>query len=171
MNRLSLLEVGFCLSVLVVSAGCGKGVPAVSAKDGDTGPRPGIVEPDMDANNVKVDDPGKFPAVTAGVYLAAPELKVTGVVSPDVSRQVPVPSLASGRVVEIDARLGDEVKKGQLLFKVRSSDISGAFSDYRKATADEQLARTQLERAKMLYDKGAMSLNDLEVAQDNADKL
>jgi multidrug efflux pump subunit AcrA (membrane-fusion protein) len=31
-----------------------------------------------------------------------------------------VPSLATGRIVEIDARLGDEVKKGQLLFKVRN---------------------------------------------------
>jgi len=169
MNRLSLLEVGFCLSVLVVSAGCGKGVPAVSAKDGDTGPRPGIVEPDMDANNVKVDDPGKFPAVTAGVYLAAPELKVTGVVSPDVSRQVPVPSLASGRVVEIDARLGDEVKKGQLLFKVRSSDISGAFSDYRKAVKNEQLAKIQLDRAQLLFDNGAIARSQFEIAQNAED--
>ena len=95
----------------------------------------------MDANNFKVDHPEQFPLATAGEYIAAPELNVTGVVSPDVSRQVPVPSLASGRVVEIDARLGDEVKKGQLLFKVRSTDIAGAFSDYRKAVKNEQLAQ------------------------------
>ena len=93
---------------------------------------PATVEPDMDANNFKVDHPEQFPLATAGEYIAAPELNVTGVVSPDVSRQVPVPSLASGRVVEIDARLGDEVKKGQLLFKVRSTDIAGAFSDYQQ---------------------------------------
>ena len=48
--------------------------------------------------------------------------------------------------------------------------MSAAFSDYRKAVADEQLARTQLERSKLLYDKGAMSLNDLQVAQDTEDK-
>jgi cobalt-zinc-cadmium efflux system membrane fusion protein len=48
--------------------------------------------------------------------------------------------------------------------------MSAAFSDYRKALADEQLARTQLERSKLLYDKGAISLNDLQVAQDSAEK-
>jgi cobalt-zinc-cadmium efflux system membrane fusion protein len=91
-------------------------------------------------------------------------------VNPDISRAVPVISLAVGRVVEIHARLGDTVKKGQLLLKVQSADISGAFSDYQKAVADEQLARTQLERAKLLYDKGAISQNDLQIAQNAEDK-
>ena len=77
-------------------------------------------------------------------------------VSPDVSRQVPVPSLATGRVVEIDAQLGDEVKKGQLLFRVPSSDIAGAFSDYRKAVNNEELTKVQLERAQPLFDHGAV---------------
>ena len=49
---------------------------------------------------------------------------------------------------------------------MQSADIAGAYSDYQKAVADEQLTRTQLERAQLLYDKGAISLNDLEVAQD-----
>ena len=90
--------------------------------------------------------------------------------NPDISRAVPVISLAVGRVAEIDARLGDTVKKGQLLLKVQSADISGAFSDYQKAVADEQLARTQLERAGLLYDKGAISQNDLQIAQNAEDK-
>jgi membrane fusion protein, heavy metal efflux system len=68
--------------------------------------------------------------------------------------------------VEIGARLGDTVKKGQVLLRVQSADIAGAYSDYQKAVADEQLTRTQLERAQLLYDKGAISLNDLQVAQD-----
>jgi cobalt-zinc-cadmium efflux system membrane fusion protein len=116
-----------------------------------------------------VDHPEQFPLATAGEYIAAPELNVTGVVSPDVSRQVPVPSLASGRVVEIDARLGDEVQKGQLLFKVRSTDISGAFSDYQKAVRNEQLAQIQLNRAKLLFDNGAIPKSALEVAQTTED--
>jgi cobalt-zinc-cadmium efflux system membrane fusion protein len=123
----------------------------------------------MDASNFKVDHPEQFPLATAGEYLASPELNVTGVVSPDVSRQVPVPSLASGRVVEIDARLGDEVKKGQLLFKVRSNDIASAFSDYRKAVKNEQLAQIQLNRAKLLFDGGAIPKSALEVAQNAGD--
>jgi cobalt-zinc-cadmium efflux system membrane fusion protein len=111
----------------------------------------------MDANHFKVDHPEQFPLATAVERKAAPELNVTGVVSPDVSRTVPVISLATGRVVEIHARLGDVVKKGQLLLKVQSSDVAGAFSDYRKAVNDERLARVQFERQQLLFDRGAVA--------------
>jgi cobalt-zinc-cadmium efflux system membrane fusion protein len=134
-----------------------------------TGPVAAPVQPDMDSSNFKVDHPEQFPVVTAGEHVAAPELNATGVVQPDVSRQVPVPSLASGRVVEIDARLGDEVKKGQLLFKVRSTDIAGAYSDYRKAVKNEQLAKIQLDRAKILLDDGAIPKSAFEIAQNTED--
>jgi cobalt-zinc-cadmium efflux system membrane fusion protein len=123
----------------------------------------------MDANNFKVDHPEQFPLTTAGEYTAAPELNVTGVVNPDVSRQVPVISLASGRVVEIDVRLGDEVKKGRLLFMVRSTDIAQAFSDYRKAIVNEQLANIQLTRAKDLLEHGAIPRSVFEQAQNVED--
>jgi cobalt-zinc-cadmium efflux system membrane fusion protein len=78
-------------------------------------------------------------------------------------------SLASGRVVDIRARLGDSVRKGQLLLRVRSDDISGGFDAYRKAISDELLARKQLDRAKLLYEHGAIAQQDLEVAQDTED--
>jgi membrane fusion protein, heavy metal efflux system len=48
--------------------------------------------------------------------------------------------------------------------------MSAAFSDYRKAVADEKLARIQFERAKLLYDKGAISLNDFQTAEDVENK-
>jgi len=113
-----------------------------------------------------VDNPEQFPIATAGQHDAAPELKTTGSVSADVSRSIPVISLASGRIVEIDARLGDTVTKGQLLLKVQSQDIAQAFSDYRQAVADETLARAQLERSKELLEKGAIPKKDEEVAED-----
>jgi membrane fusion protein, heavy metal efflux system len=83
---------------------------------------------------------------------------------------VPVISLAAGRVVSIGARLGDTVSKGQVLLRVQSADMSAAFSDYRKAVADEKLASIQLERSKLLYDRGAVSLNDLQVSEDTENK-
>ena len=133
-------------------------------------PPPLKLERVEDRNLFQVDHPERFQLVQAREHITTSQLRVTGTVNPDILRAVPVVSLATGRVVEIHARLGDTVQKGQLLLKVQSADISGAFSDYRKATADEQLARTQLERAKLLYDKGAISLNDLQVAQDAEDK-
>jgi cobalt-zinc-cadmium efflux system membrane fusion protein len=169
MNRSLLLEVTLCSCIVLSMCGCGRQVTAASGKDVDTGARPATVEPDLDANNFKVDHPEQFPLATAAEYVASPELNVTGAVSPDVSRQVPVPSLASGRVVEIDARLGDEVKQGQLLFKVRSTDIAGAYSDYQKAVKNEQLSLIQLNRAKLLYDDGAIPKSALEIAQTTED--
>jgi membrane fusion protein, heavy metal efflux system len=161
------LALSLCLCVFLAMAGCGKPVATVAAQD--TGPQPSTVEAEMDSNNLKVDHPEQFPLATAGTYLAAAELNATGVVSPDVSLQVPVPSLASGRVVEIDARLGDEVKQGQLLFKVRSSDIAGAFSDYQKAVKNEDLTRVQLERANTLFEHGAWPKSAQEIAQNAED--
>jgi cobalt-zinc-cadmium efflux system membrane fusion protein len=150
--------------------GCGRDVSAAGGnKNPDTGPKPVMAEPDFDSNNFKVEHAEQFPVTTAGEYLAAPELNVTGVVSPDVSRQVPVPSLATGRIVEIDARLGDEVKKGQVLFKVRSNDIAGAFSNYRQAVQNEKLSKIVLDRANLLYDHGAIPKSTQEVAQTAED--
>jgi membrane fusion protein, heavy metal efflux system len=147
-------------------AGCGqsKGDPKAEAP-----PSP-KVEHEEDVNVVQVNRPEQFPLATAVGHVATSQLVATGAVSPDISRTVPVISIATGRVVEIHARLGDTVKKGQLLLRVQSADMSGAFADYRKAVADEQLARTQLERSQLLYDKGAVSLNELQVAQDAEDK-
>jgi len=133
-------------------------------------PAPVKVEHEQDVNVVQIDHPEQFPLFTAIERVSTSQLVVNGVVGPDISRTVPVISLAVGRVVEIKARLGDTVKKGQVLLRVQSADMSAAFSDYRKALVDEQLSRTQLERSKLLYDKGAVSLNDLQITQDIEDK-
>jgi membrane fusion protein, heavy metal efflux system len=113
-----------------------------------------------------VDHPEQFPLAAATERPATSELVVTGTVTPDIARNVPVISLATGKVVAIHARLGDIVKKGQLLLTIRSDDVAAGFSDYRKAISAEVLTRVQLERVKDLYQHGANSLNDLQIAED-----
>ena len=54
--------------------------------------------------------------------------------------------------------------------RIQSNDIASAFSDYEKAKADEVLARVQLDRSKLLYEKGAIAHKDLEVAEDAEQK-
>jgi cobalt-zinc-cadmium efflux system membrane fusion protein len=159
----TLIEAALCLAVGLSLAGCGAKVEADAKAEA---PPATQVERESDANLIKVDHPEQFPLVTADRYDAAPELNVTGTITADISRNIPVISLASGRIVEIDARLGDTVQKGQLLLKVQSQDIAQAFSDYRQATADETLAKAQYDRSKILYEKGAIAQKDLEVAQD-----
>ena len=162
MKLRSFETLGLCLMLGFLAAGCGD-----TEKDKNAGaPPPLKVEQASDPDVFQVDHPDRFPLVTAIEHLAVPQLKATGTVTPDISRNVPVISVATGRVVEIAARLGDTVKKGQLLLRVQSADVAAAYSDYQKAVADEQLTRTQLERAQLLYDKGAFSLNDLQIAQD-----
>jgi cobalt-zinc-cadmium efflux system membrane fusion protein len=153
-----------CVVLVAVLAGCNEGKADPKAET----PPAAAVEPDLDANNFKVDHPEQFPLVAAVEHKAAPALDVTGVVQPDIARAVPVISLASGRVVEMKARLGDTVTKGQLLLRVRSNDVSGAYQVYLKAANDERLARQQLERAQILYDKGAIAKGALEQAENTA---
>jgi len=162
---------GFGTTVLFFSlggflAGCGesKGDPKAEA------PPAAQVQKEQDFSVIQVEHPEQFPLATAVAHDSASQLRVTGTVTPDISRSVPVISIATGRVVELHARLGDTVKKGQLLLRVQSADMSGAFSDYRKAVADEKLARIQFERAQLLYDKGAISLNDFQTAEDVENK-
>ena len=132
-------------------------------------PPPATVVQGLDVTHFSVDHPERYPLATAARYEAPSKLVVTGSVYPDVSRTVPVVTLASGRVVDIRARLGDTVKKGQVLLRIRSDDVAGGFDAYRKAVSDELLARKQLDRAKLLYEHGAIATQDLEVAQNTED--
>src|SRR3984885_10992648 len=132
-------------------------------------PPPAKVVSGVDVTFFAVEHPERYPIATTTQYQAPSQLFVTGTVIPDIERTVPVISLASGRVVDIRARLGDRVKKGQTLLRIRSDDIAGGFDAYRKAISDELLARKQLDRAKDLYAHGAIPLGDLEVAQDTED--
>jgi membrane fusion protein, heavy metal efflux system len=154
----------FCFGACLL-AGC-------SAKPSDPkseAPPAAVVQADADPNLVHVDHPDQFTLVAATDYAATSTIQVTGTVNPDISRTIPVISIASGRVVEVHARIGDYVKKGQLLMDVQSTDVSGAFGSYLKAVNDERLAKVQLDRAKILNDKGAIPNSQVEIAQNAED--
>lgn len=163
MNGNRFVLIAACVSWSFTLAGCGAKVQANAKMEA---PPPAQIEDESGGDIFKVENAQQFPIVPAGERDSEPELKTTGSVNADVSRNIPVISLASGRIVEIDARLGDTVKKGQLLLKIQSQDIAQAFSDYRQAVADEELAKAQLDRAKILLEKGAIAKKDEEVAED-----
>src|SRR5271156_4793400 len=160
MNLRNLARLAVVLALF--ATGCNESKPNIQAE----APPPLKVQKVEDRNLFRVDHPDQFALTEAVAHVATSQLRATGTVNPDIARTVPVISIATGRIVEIGARLGDTVKKGQVLLRVQSADIAGAYSDYQKAVADAQLTRTQLARAQLLYDKGAISLNDLQVAQD-----
>jgi cobalt-zinc-cadmium efflux system membrane fusion protein len=118
---------------------------------------------------VHVDGVGRFSLVQASSQPVRSKLQVTGSVNPDVSREIPVLSLANGRVVALHVGLGDYVQKGQLVMEVQSPDVSTAFDSYLKAVNDEHLTTVTLDRDKLLFDKGAIPKSQLEAAQDGED--
>jgi cobalt-zinc-cadmium efflux system membrane fusion protein len=159
------------ISSVLTLTNCGKVEAQADGKAAAGAPPPANVVPYANAALFTVAKPGDFPLAEATEHSTLSELVVTGTVAPDVSKQVPVPSLATGRIVEIDARLGDRVTKGQLLFKVRSADIAGAYSSYQQAVKNEllavdneRLANIQLDRAKLLFENGAVPKSALEIA-------
>jgi cobalt-zinc-cadmium efflux system membrane fusion protein len=125
----------------------------------------------IDPNVIEMDHPERFTLVEVKRRKIVDEILVNGVVTSDVNRSVAVLSLSGGRVVAIKAKLGDDVRKGQILLQIHSPDLAAAFADYQKAQADELLARKQLERSKALYERGAtIAKKDLEAAQNAEDK-
>jgi len=163
-HSITSLCVAFVASVSILAfSGC-------KSKEGDGAPPPAQVIQVADMNLLTVDakDAAKFPLTVATQIETAAELTATGSVFPDISREVPVISLANGRVVDIKTRLDDNVKKGQLLLKVQSPDITSAFNAYLKAVNDEQFAHKAQLRADDLFKHGAVSQAQLEQAEDTA---
>lgn len=160
MKRPTLLAAA-SFSLCLALAACGKKFdPASGAAP------PAQVIKTGNADVVTVDHPEDFSLAAAGQVEAARRLNVTGSVFPDVNREIPVISLASGRVVNNLVTLDQTVKKGQLLMEVQSPDVTSAFDTYVKAVNDEQLANKQYLRTKDLYAHGAVALEILEQAED-----
>jgi cobalt-zinc-cadmium efflux system membrane fusion protein len=146
--------------------GCSHGVASAAP----TAAPAATVESAPDRNVVTVADAEQFPLAQALARHEADQLLANGVVAADVSRSYAVNALFSGRVVDVKARLGDDVQKGQLLLTMTSPDMSQAFADYQKFEADATLAKTQLDRIQLLFSHGALAQKELEVAEDTSNK-
>lgn len=149
----------------LITSGCSRGSVRASNLEPAT-----TVETVADRNVVSVASPERFALSEAAVRREADQIVANGIVAADVSRTYPVNALSSGRVVDIRARLGDDVQKGQLLLTMTSPDMAQAISDLRRFRANEALTKTQLDRAQLLNSHGVLAQKDLEVAQDAYNK-
>lgn len=155
----SLLTV-LLVCLLAWATSCSKDDPASASKPPLT----------VDPNVFEADRPELFKTANAEMQPLPTVVTANGTVSPDVNRTIHVTSLGSGRVVDLKVKLGDRVRKGQTLLVISSPDLASALADYEKAKADEALSHKSLDRAQMLYTRGALAAKDLEVAQDTEDK-
>ena len=148
------------IGLTLALASCSREIPAAASKP------PVTRDPDV----FDAEHPELFKTAKAEKRALPTIVNANGVITPDVNRTSHVTSLGAGRVVDLKAKLGDNVKKGQTLLVISSPDLAGSFADFQKAKADEVLARKALERAQMLYQRGAIAAKDLEAAQDTEDK-
>lgn len=144
------------LALVFLAASCSRDSKAAPTKQ----------EVQLDPNVFETDHPELFKTAKVQTRQMPTVLNTNGTVSPDVNRTIHVTSLGGGRVAELRVKLGDAVKKGQTLLIISSPDLAAAFADYQKAVADEQLSKRALDRAQLLYDKGAIAEKDLQAAQD-----
>ncbi len=163
--RVPLLLVSLCLSL----TGC-KGKDRNAASEEQPQANPVVVESGS-SDAVHVARAERFAVASVQTRQMRTTLNVTGAVQPDISREIPVLSLANGRVVALRVGLGDMVHKGQLVMEVQSADVVTAFGNYLKSVSDEHLSASTLARDKLLYDKGAIAQSQLENAQNAEDDL
>jgi len=161
-NKLSihLAVIGLALFLAGINTSCSRDSKATATK----------AEITLDPNLYTVEHPELFQLAAVETRDLPTVLNANGSVTPDVNNTIHVTSQGSGRVVALNVRLGDYVNKGKVLLSIHSADLAGAFSDYQKAAADEHLAKKGLDRAQLLYSRGALAEKDLQQAEDIEEK-
>lgn len=162
----------FLVALAVLLAGCSRESPATSAS----------------APPAETKAAAKHPAeaVFDGSALEQARLEVVDVVHQSIPVTVHssgrlttnevttwrVGAITDGRIISVDAKVGDRVVKGQLMAKMYSHDIHEARAEYSRALAESVKARAQADfaqrqrdRARRLLEMKAASLEQVEHAE------
>lgn len=137
----------FGLSAALMLAGC--------RHDADT------ATPEQPRANLKVD--------TVHVQNVADALEIPGRVEADPQHVVHIYAPLSGRLMNFDLTLGEEVRKGQTIATLQSGDVAQARSDFEKAKIEAVRADHALERGKLLLAHEVMSQADFQELQATDD--
>lgn len=89
-------------------------------------------------------------------------LRVAGQIDFDEQHLARIGATVTGRVTQIDALLGQEVKKGDVLARLNSSELSSQQLSYLKARAQLELNRRNAERARSLFAADVISAAELQ---------
>jgi cobalt-zinc-cadmium efflux system membrane fusion protein len=155
---------GLLLLVLLLTHGFGlwsgtvksAGEPAWMVRQGDK-----IVVPEGSPLRSRIT------VAAAAANPSVPKLVLPGQVESDPARSATVIPQLSGRVVSLTTRLGDRVKKGQVLAVLDSADLAQAYSDYDKASDGYDLTQKNLARQREQAKIGVASDRDLDQAKSD----
>jgi cobalt-zinc-cadmium efflux system membrane fusion protein len=99
-----------------------------------------------------------------GDYVFPVEKMAVGSIDFNEELTVQVFTPYQGKIIDVFAKVGDEVKQGQTLFTIDSPDLLAADSNLIAAAGVLELTTRNLERLKVLYQSRAVSQHDLEQA-------
>ncbi len=129
-------------------------------KDGNKSAAAPVADPTLVAPSPELLAQLKLAEV--GAEPVAETLRVAGRIDFDEHRLARIGATITGRVTEIDAWLGQEVKKGDLLAKLNSSELSSQQLAYLKAKAELELNKRNAERAKALFEADVIGAAELQ---------
>ncbi|MDP9895550.1 cobalt-zinc-cadmium efflux system membrane fusion protein [Variovorax boronicumulans] len=102
---------------------------------------------------------------TVGDAASAHEVALPATVEADPARTANIVPPLTGKLVELKVRLGDTVRRGQLLATIASPDLAQAVADAQKARDALDLAQRALVRARGVNEAGSNAAKDVEAAQ------
>jgi RND family efflux transporter MFP subunit len=115
------------------------------------------------------DASGPRETVRVGRRTIGSFVKATGVVKPRVGAEVRVGSRVSGVVARLHVRIGDRVRRGQLLAELETRELDArrdqAEAALAAAEATTEFARSDFERRRELRAAALLSAADLDVAE------
>jgi cobalt-zinc-cadmium efflux system membrane fusion protein len=89
-------------------------------------------------------------------------LRVAGSIEFDEQRLARIGATVTGRVTQIDALVGQAVKKGDVLARLNSSELSNQQLAYLKARAQLELNRRNAERARALFEADVIGAAEMQ---------
>jgi cobalt-zinc-cadmium efflux system membrane fusion protein len=89
-------------------------------------------------------------------------LRVAGQIDFDEQALTRIGASVTGRVTQINAQLGHEVKKGDTLALINSSELSNSQLAYLKARSEKEFHRRTVQRAKTLFEADVISAAELQ---------
>ena len=151
-NTFSKLSFVALLTCLLLISGCKKSQPSGAAQNAQ--------DPNLVMANESLLAQIKISVVSQGDV--SDILRVAGQIDFDEQALTRIGASVTGRVTQINAQLGNEVKKGDTLALINSSELSNSQLAYLKARSEKEFHRRTVQRAKTLFEADVISAAELQ---------
>ena len=151
-NTFSKLTFIALLTSLLLISGCKKSQPSGASQTAQ--------DPNLVMANEALLAQIKISVVSQGEV--SDILRVAGQIDFDEQALTRIGASVTGRVTQINAQLGNEVKKGDTLALINSSELSNSQLAYLKARSEKEFHRRTVQRAKTLFEADVISAAELQ---------